>query len=202
MNGGHNAQWQEDEQQTNPILEMRRVKSKITAINAFRRPQSQSPPPVIALKPLAVPYTELVTKKNQHQSFISDTEDNSNQSSSSTPPQNNNYNNNNNNEIQKTNHNDDNKNMKKSTTKTHTTTRNSEYSDKSSLIMDTLSNKVTIKFPNGESASAGTKNLNALMATAPVVTSSNTTASGILKQHGKPKHRTVIHQKSITFGEM
>lgn len=206
VNGSHTTQ--DEQQHTNPILEMRRVKTKVAAINAFRRPQSQSPPPVIALKPLAVPYTELVTKKNQHQVF------NEIENGHVEPQIQYNNTNINNNEIKKQNQHDDNKNITKSQQQSSTPIQNTknnkstEYSNNSSLIMDTLSNKVTIKFPNGQSASAGTKNLNALLATAPTVTqnqsssSSSSSSSGILKQHGKPKHRTVIHQKSITFGEM
>jgi hypothetical protein len=66
-------------------------------------------------------------------------------------------------------------------------------------IMDALSNKVTIKFPNGKSASAGNKSLESLMASAPPPQAAN---HGILKDAPQKKHKSVIQQKNITFGEM
>lgn len=68
-------------------------------------------------------------------------------------------------------------------------------------ILDALSNNVTIKFPNGKSASAGNKSLESLVASAPPPQAAN---HGILKADAprQKKHKTIIQQKNITFGEM
>lgn len=69
------------------------------------------------------------------------------------------------------------------------------------MIMDALSNKVTIKFPNGKSASSGNKSFDSLLASAPPPQAAN---HGILKDAAAhpQKHKTIIQQKNITFGEM
>ncbi|KAF4524539.1 hypothetical protein B566_EDAN002812 [Ephemera danica] len=171
-----------DEPMTNGVhVEMRKIQPKPIQ---HRRPPSliNLEPPVRALKPVAEPYTELVTQKNlQLFNYNPDV------TVTSPPPP----------PVSP---------VVTAAPVAVVVPKASEPIKKPKVsathhpghqleVMDSLANKVTIKFANGESQSAGAKGLTALMASAPPVT------AGILK-NGNHKHKTVIHQKSITFGEM
>jgi hypothetical protein len=180
---------EEIHKETNGI-ELRKVQHQQQQVKSpLRRPPSvlmNMEPPVRALKPVAEPYTEMVTQKNKQLfNYVApETVVVTSQAPApivqvattpvSPPPA----------AVPEV--------MMKQPIKSPGHTQPGHQLD----IMDALSNKVTIKFANGESQSAGAKGLNALIATAPAPT-----PSGILK-NGNHKHKTVIHQKSITFGEM
>jgi hypothetical protein len=184
--------------------EERRGRSSVHVIHPMER--AMSPPPVIARKPIAIPYTELVNMSNQvlnltiiaNITFYAEIFCNKNMTIQVVPetlkiqvgpfevpeaisypsppaPTHAPYRN------------------QMSPTPVNGNRRSSEH------IMDALSNKVTIKFPNGKSASAGNKSLESLMASAPPPQAAN---HGILKDAPQKKHKTVIQQKNITFGEM
>jgi len=160
-----------------PAGEMRRARVKISAIHALER--ARSPPPVIARKPIAIPYTELVNMSNQAvlEPLKVQVSENGPVSSPAlthpSPPAANRQ-------------------------LSSPAATNGAAGKRSEMIMDALSNKVTIKFPNGKSASAGVKGLDSLLASAPPPQAAN---HGILKATHQ-KHKTVIQQKNITFGEM
>ncbi|CAB3370028.1 Hypothetical predicted protein [Cloeon dipterum] len=171
--------------------ELRRARSKLSAINALAR--ARSPPPVIARKPIAIPYSELVNQSNQvafdlpigtqtgHAFEQSPRFDRSPSPEAAKQPL-----------VHKPPSPPAHKQPDQVTV---------NGGNRTAMIMDALSNRVTIKFPNGNNAnSAGTRGLDSLLATEPP-------GHGILKNNDantelQQKHKALIQQKSITFGEM
>ncbi|CAB3370022.1 Hypothetical predicted protein [Cloeon dipterum] len=171
--------------------ELRRARSKLSAINALAR--ARSPPPVIARKPIAIPYSELVNQSNQvafdlpigtqtgHAFEQSPRFDRSPSPEAAKQPL-----------VHKPPSPPAHKQPDQVTV---------NGGNRTAMIMDALSNRVTIKFPNGNNAnSAGTRGLDSLLATEPP-------GHGILKNNDantelQQKHKALIQQKSITFGEI
>ncbi|XP_065337530.1 uncharacterized protein LOC135937992 isoform X4 [Cloeon dipterum] len=173
--------------------ELRRARSKLSAINALAR--ARSPPPVIARKPIAIPYSELVNQSNQvafdlpigtqtgHAFEQSPRFDRSPSPEAAKQP---------------LVHKPPSPPVYKQQQPDQVTVNGG---NRTAMIMDALSNRVTIKFPNGNNAnSAGTRGLDSLLATEPA-------GHGILKNNDantelQKKHNALIQQKSITFGEI
>ncbi|XP_065337529.1 uncharacterized protein LOC135937992 isoform X3 [Cloeon dipterum] len=140
--------------------ELRRARSKLSAINALAR--ARSPPPVIARKPIAIPYSELVNQSNQvafdlpigtqtgHAFEQSPRFDRSPSPEAAKQP---------------LVHKPPSPPVYKQQQPDQVTVNGG---NRTAMIMDALSNRVTIKFPNGNNAnSAGTRGLDSLLATEP-----------------------------------